>query len=90
EIGEEIGSVIVSTIHLTGISTIFFGGKATYLGNTFLLSIKDTIKANLFYDHEVTVELSELGDAFVVALGASVHGRLKYVENFLFEKKTLR
>lgn len=83
EIGENVGAVIVSTIHLTGISAIFFGGKATYLGNTFLSSIKDTIKVNLFYDHKVTVELSELGDAFVVALGASVHGRIKYIESVL-------
>ncbi len=81
EVGEEIGSVIVSMIHLTGISTIFLGGKATYLGNTFLNSVKKTIKKYLFYDHEVKVELSTLGDAFVVALGASAHGRVKYVEH---------
>ena len=83
EVGEEIGSVIVSTIHLTGISTIFLGGKANYLGNTFLNSVRKTIKKYLFYDHEVKVELSTLGDAFVVALGASTHGRVKYVENSL-------
>ncbi|MCL5033122.1 MAG: ROK family protein [Thermotogae bacterium] len=83
EVGEEIGSVIVSTIHLTGISTIFLGGKANYLGNTFLNSVRKTIKKYLFYDHEVKVELSTLGDAFVVALGASTHGRVKYVESTL-------
>ncbi|BBJ29085.1 ROK family protein [Athalassotoga saccharophila] len=83
EIGEEVGAVIVSMIHLTGISTIFLGGKATYLGNTFLNSVRSTIKKYLFYDHEVKVELSTLGDAFVVALGASAHGRVKYVEKVL-------
>ncbi|MGC9213758.1 ROK family protein [Athalassotoga sp.] len=83
EIGEEVGSVIVSTIHLTGISTIFLGGKATYLGNTFLNSVRNTIKKYLFYDHEIKVELSTLGDAFVVALGASAHGRVKCVEKVL-------
>ncbi|MGC8705050.1 MAG: ROK family protein [Athalassotoga sp.] len=81
EVGEEVGAVIVSTIHLTGISTIFLGGKATYLGNTFLNSVRNTIKKYLFYDHEIKVELSNLGDAFVVALGASAHGRIKYLEN---------
>ncbi len=81
EVGEEVGAVIVSMIHLTGVSTIFLGGKATYLGNTFLNSVRNTIKKYLFYDHEVKVELSNLGDAFVVALGASAHGRIKYLEN---------
>ncbi|MGC9139357.1 MAG: hypothetical protein ACP5IU_02255, partial [Athalassotoga sp.] len=81
EVGEEVGAVIVSTIHLTGVSTIFLGGKAIYLGNTFLNSVRNTIKKYLFYDHEIKVELSTLGDAFVVALGASAHGRIKYLEN---------
>jgi len=86
EIGQEIGAVIVSMIHLTGISTIFLGGKAPYLGNTFLSSIKKTIDENLFYAHKVDVKLSKLGDAFVVALGASTHGRIKYLENLLAAK----
>ncbi|MGC8546000.1 MAG: ROK family protein [Athalassotoga sp.] len=85
EVGEEVGAVIVSTIHLTGISTIFLGGKATYLGNTFLNSVRNTIKKYLFYDHEIKVELSTLGDAFVVALGASAHGRVKCVENTIIK-----
>jgi len=70
---------------LTGISTIFLGGKAPYLGNTFLSSIKKTIDEKLFYAHKVDVKLSKLGDAFVVALGASTHGRIKYVENTIIK-----
>ncbi len=83
EVGENFGSCLVSVIHLTGIPTIFLGGKASYLGDTFLSSIQKVINDKLFYTHKVNMKLSTLGDASVVALGAAVNARLKYVESIL-------
>ncbi|MEM0173442.1 MAG: hypothetical protein QXI16_02930, partial [Sulfolobaceae archaeon] len=67
-------------IHMFGISDIFVGGKAIYLGEKFLSSVSEFVGKYLFYKHDISIRFSNLGDS-AMSMGAAVHGIRKYLED---------
>jgi len=79
EMERYIGIALVSIIHMFGISDIFVGGKAVYLGDKFLSNVKAFVERYLFYKHEISIRFSNLGDS-AMSMGAAVNGIRKYIE----------
>ncbi|MGC9219671.1 MAG: ROK family transcriptional regulator [Athalassotoga sp.] len=79
EMERYIGIALVSIIHMFGISDIFVGGKAVYLGDKFLSNVKAFVEKYLFYKHEISIRFSNLGDS-AMSMGAAVNGIRKYIE----------
>lgn len=78
DMSKYIGITITSMIHMFGISDIFIGGKAIYLGERFLLNVKEFVEKYLFYKHDISIRFSNLGDSGM-SMGAAVHGMGKYM-----------
>ncbi len=79
EMERYIGIALVSIIHMFGISDIFVGGKAVYLGDKFLSNVKAFVERYLFYKHEISIRFSNLGDS-AMSMGAAVNGIRKYLK----------
>jgi len=78
EMERYIGIALVSIIHMFGITDIFVGGKAVYLGDKFLSNVKEFVEKYLFYKHDISVRFSNLGD-LAMPMGAAVHGIRNYL-----------
>jgi len=78
EMEKYIGIALVSIIHMFGITDIFVGGKAVYLGDKFLSNVKEFVEKYLFYKHDISVRFSNLGD-LAMPMGAAVHGIRNYL-----------
>ena len=83
--GINIGSALLAYVNLFGITHLFLGGKCKLFGETFLNSILSFIKENRFYEHDVNIQFSDLGE-LIISMGAARYGLFKYLENLVNKK----
>ena len=84
EAGNNIGNALLTYINLFGISRLFIGGKSKVLGKVFLDAVVTFIRDNLFYEQEIRIDFSDMGE-FIVPLGAARNGLFKYLESKIIE-----
>ncbi|HEW91285.1 MAG TPA: ROK family transcriptional regulator [Thermotogaceae bacterium] len=84
EISENLGALIISIVHVTGISDVFIGGDYQVFGDFLLNEVRDMIKRYEFSHQQVNVRFSQLGD-LAMPLGAVAYAIGMYLKKLVLE-----
>lgn len=84
EVAENLGGLIISIIHITGISDVFIGGDYRVFGDFFLNNIREIIKRYEFSNQEINIKFSQLGD-LAMPLGAGAYAIGMYLKKLILE-----
>ena len=86
QISIHMGALILSLIHVSGISNIFIGGKYQAFGETLICNVRKIISEYAFTNQMVNIHFSHLG-TMSIPMGAAAHAIDMYLKNLILDNK---
>jgi len=85
KVSENLGALILSIIHMTGISDVFIGGDYRIFGDFLLDEVRNMVEKYEFSHQQVNIRFSQLGD-LAMPLGAAAHAIRMYLRKLVFDE----